>query len=265
MISIGRDGPCWYVMDMLTLPLSGQPRLVLVHGAIAPSSFPEHYAGSHHNGFWVLNLLAGSGEVELAGTTHRFAAGWAVITPPGSAHVWRTPHRVRFIHAHFHAAGDAVGVPVAQDLGARAPAVSALLLDAARRVAAEPERASVALWHLLWQLSSTPLRPTEAVHHPTVRRLLDLLATPDAPPPRPALLARRLDVTQRHLNRLCVAAFGLPLAAWIRRNRLQRARQLLVDTDWPVARIANETGFTDLQHFNKAMRAFAGRSPRMLR
>ncbi len=249
---------------MLDLPLSGQPRLVLAHGAIASSAFPARYAEVHRNGFWVLNLLAGDGELEFAGETVRFAAGWAVLTPPGASHLWRTAQRTPFVHAHFRASGDAVGVPLAQDLGGGAEAMCELLLDAGRRVTAEPERASVALWHLLWRLSATPLRPAAAVHHPLVRRLLDLLAT-DGQVLRPASLAHRLEVTPRHLNRLCVAAFGLPLAAWLRRNRLQRARQLLADTAWPVARIAAETGFSDLQHFNKAMRAFAGRPPRQLR
>jgi AraC-like DNA-binding protein len=248
---------------MLALPLGGQPRLVLLHGAIAASTFPTGYTGSHHNAFWVLNLLDGEAEVELSGRTWAVAAGWAVLTPPGVDHVWRTPQRVGFIHAHFRASGDPVGVPVAQDLGARAGELRALLMDAARRVSAEPERATIALWHLLWQLSATPLRPAAPVHHPVMRGLLDVLAAGGSA--EPAHLARRLGVTQRHLNRLCVAAFGLPLAAWLRRNRLQRARQLLAETTWPVARIAAETGFSDLQHFNKAMRAFAGRSPRELR
>jgi len=250
---------------MLDLPLSGQPRLVLEHGAIAASSFPANYAGTHRNGFWVLNLLAGDGELELGGATVRYAAGWAVFTPPGVTHQWRNRRRVPFIHAHFRASGDAVGVPLAQDLAARAAATRGQLLEAARRVGAEPERASVALWHLLWGLSATPLRPAAPVHHPLVRRLLDLLVSSEEVAPSPPSLARRLGVTPRHLNRLCVAAFGLPLGAWLRRNRLQRARQLLTETDWPVARVAAETGFTDLQHFNKAMRAFTGRAPRALR
>lgn len=250
---------------MLDLPLSGQPRLVLVHGAIAPSSFPAGYRGSHRNAFWVLNVLDGAGELELDGRLVPYAAGWAVFTPPGMSHVWRNLRRVPFIHAHFRASGDAVGVPLAQDLAGRAGAVRDALLDAGRRVGAEPERASVALWHLLWELSATPLRPAAPVHHPVVRRLLDLLVSAEGGAPSPPALARCLGVTPRHLNRLCVAAFGLPLAAWLRRNRLQRARQLLADTAWPVARIAAETGFTDLQHFNKAMRAFTGRAPRALR
>lgn len=250
-------------MDMLDLPLGGQPRLV--HGAIAASSFPARYAGSHRNAFWVLNVLDGPGEVRIAGRSIAFAAGWAVLTPPGIEHIWGTPRRVPFVHAHFHASGETAGVPEAQDLGPRAGSVRAHLLDAARRVTAEPERATVALWHLLWQLSTTPLRPSAPVHHPAMRRLLDLIAESEAPALSASSLARHLGLTQRHVNRLCVAAFGLPLGAWLRRNRLQRARQLLTDTSWPVARIAAETGFADLQHFNKAMRAFAGRPPRELR
>lgn len=250
---------------MLELPLSGQPRLVTDLGAIAASSFPAGYDGVHRNAFWVLNLLDGDGELELGGETFAYGAGWAVVTPPDQAHRFRNRQRVPFLHAHFRAAGARVGIPAAQDLGERAPAARALLREAAARVAAEPERAAVALWHLLWELSATPLRPAAPVHHPAIRALLALLAEHDGPPPPPALLARRLGLTPRHLNRLCTAAFGAPLCAWLRRTRLERARRLLSDTAWPVARIAAACGYRDLQHFNKAMRAFAGASPRALR
>lgn len=250
---------------MLELPLSAQPRLVTDLGAIAASSFPTGYAGTHRNAFWVLNLLDGEGELELAGQRLAYRAGWAVVTPPDVAHTFRNRQRVPFLHAHFRAAGAPVGMPPAQDLGPRAAAARELLRDAAARVAAEPERAAVALWHLLWQLSATPLRPAAPVHHPAIRALLALLAAHDGPPPAPAALGRRLGLTPRHLNRLCTAAFGQPLCAWLRRSRLERARRLLADTDWPVARIATACGYRDLQHFNKAMRAFAGAPPRALR
>ena len=250
---------------MLDLPLGGEPRLVLAHGAIATSTFPADYEGEHHNNFWVLNLVDGEGELDFDGSIIRYAAGWALFLPPGTAHVWRNRKVVPFIHAHFHASGDPVRMPLAQDLGARAGACRSLLLDAARRVSIEPERVRVALWHLLWELSAAPLQPAAPAHHPLVRELLGHLVTADGSMPDPADLVRRVGVSGRHLNRLWVAAFGMPLGAWLRRNRLRRAQQLLADTTWPVARIAAATGFADLQHFNKAMRAFAGRSPRRLR
>lgn len=252
-------------MDMLSLPLTGMPALVLNHGAIAPSTFPARGDYLNRNSFWVLNLMHGPGVLELAGRRLAFATGCAVLTPPEAQHSYRVAGMVPFVHAHFRASGGAVPVQPVLALGAAAAALDATLRDAGRRLAAEPERARVALWHVLWQLARGPARAEDPVHHPVVRRLLDHLAERLHEPVRPGQLARRLGVTQRHLNRLCREAFACPLAAYVRQQRLERARQLLQDSDRPVAEIAASVGYPDLQHFNKLVRARWGASPRRVR
>jgi AraC-like DNA-binding protein len=250
---------------MLELPITRMPTLVGTYGGIAPSAFPPQYSGTHCNPFWVVNLLEAPGELRIAGQSVAYRPGWAIVTPPGIPHRWVNHARVPIIYAHFVADGEMAGIPIAQDLGPRWPALRAVLMDASRRVLIEPARATVALWHLLWELSARPPGGGLAAQHPAVRAVLAAAADPTGGGVHPHALAQLAGVTPRHLNRLWTAAFGVPLATWLRGRRLEQARLLLAGTNLPVRRVAEMTGFPDLQHFNKAIRRHAGGSPRLLR
>ena len=54
---------------------------------------------------------------------------------------------------------------------------------------------------------------------------------------------------------------GLPWTAWLRCRAIDRARDLLADTDLPVVRIAMEVGFSNLSWFNRCFREITGSSP----
>jgi transcriptional regulator GlxA family with amidase domain len=156
-------------------------------------------------------------------------------------------------------------VPVVSDLGGRAEWYRTTILDAARIVTAEPARATAMLWQMLFSLSTGPVGGDAPVHHPVVRALLAHLSEHLAAPAEPTALAKMLDSSPTHLNRLCRAAFGRPVLAYIRQLRLERAEYLLRHTTTSIADIAAVVGYDDLHHFNKLMRRHAGRSPRGLR
>lgn len=48
---------------------------------------------------------------------------------------------------------------------------------------------------------------------------------------------------------------------WLLEKRIEAARQLLLQTDLPLAAIAGELGFTDQSHFTKAFRGVCGQPP----
>jgi AraC-like DNA-binding protein len=250
---------------MLSMPLTGLPVFVLSNGAIADSTFPGGASYPFRNGFWVLNIMGGTGEIEIDGERRTFAAGNALITPPWVWHTYRIGATVPFIHAHFRAFGDAVPVPLLQDLGERAAWAAGTLRESGRRLTVEPERATAALWHILWQLAAGPARAVHPIHHPLVGKLLELLHDRFHQPLQPERLAQQLGVTTRHLNRLCQAAFSMPLAAYVRDQRLRRAQHLLEASETPIQEIAEMVGYPDLQHFSKLVRSWCGASPRQLR
>ncbi len=250
---------------MLSLPLTGLPTFVLSNGAIRDSTFPGHHAHPFRNGFWVLNLMGGSGVIDMEGVRRSFSSGCAVLTPPAIWHTYHITRTVPFVHAHFRAFGDVVPVPMVVPLGARAAWARATLREAGRRLSAEPERAGAALWHLLWQLAAGPARAVDPIHHPVIAQVLEHLSRNLHLPVDPESLAQLTGVSVRHLNRLCTAAFAMPVAGYIREQRLQRARHLLEESEIPIISIARLVGYSDLQHFSKLMRQWSGASPRQIR
>jgi AraC-like DNA-binding protein len=116
------------------------------------------------------------------------------------------------------------------------------------------------------------------------RFLMELYPRPEAgpggPPPEPLAEARRL-MTRRladaeltvadlaaaagysryHFSRLFRERFGRSPYAYLLQLRLQRAQELLLTTDQPVAAVGRQVGFGDAAHFCHAFRRAVGVSP----
>lgn len=83
----------------------------------------------------------------------------------------------------------------------------------------------------------------------------------------PAVIADAHHISVSHLHRL-FRSRGVTVAAWIRRQRLERARRDLGDPaqrDVPVHRIAARWGFTGHSTFTRAFRAAYGTAPQEVR
>lgn len=80
-----------------------------------------------------------------------------------------------------------------------------------------------------------------------------------------ATLARAVHLSPKRLARCFREALGVTPMAYLRRYRLERAREQLIATDLPVTQIAYETGFQEPAHFSRTFRAQFGVSARALR
>jgi AraC-like DNA-binding protein len=74
-------------------------------------------------------------------------------------------------------------------------------------------------------------------------------------------LAARLHCSQRHFSRLFREEFGAPLRARQIELRLQRARQLLADSDAKVINVAYDSGYRHLGLFNAMFKKRFGATP----
>lgn len=93
----------------------------------------------------------------------------------------------------------------------------------------------------------------------------------DDPPPADddrALLARlagHLGVSDRHLRRVFAARLGVSPGQVLQTRRLLQAKQLLTDTDLPVAEVALAAGFGSQRRFHAALQQHYGLPPLQIR
>jgi len=78
-------------------------------------------------------------------------------------------------------------------------------------------------------------------------------------------LARRLAVSERHLNRVLTRQLGAGPLALARANRAQTARTLIETTDLPFSDVAFAAGFSSIRQFNATVREVFATSPTDLR
>lgn len=78
-------------------------------------------------------------------------------------------------------------------------------------------------------------------------------------------LAERLGIGSRQLRRLFIQHLGVPPIKIASTHRVHFARNLIEQTDMPMAEIALNAGFQSLRQFNHAVRTITGQSPTDLR
>ena len=74
-------------------------------------------------------------------------------------------------------------------------------------------------------------------------------------------LAGQAGLSESHFNRVFRAQTGYAPMEYLRRFRVQRAKDLLANVDLAVKEIARQAGFDDAYHFSKVFRQIAGVTP----
>ena len=78
-------------------------------------------------------------------------------------------------------------------------------------------------------------------------------------------LAQVAGVSRPHFRRLFLDAMGTPPHRYILAARLAQARKLLATTSLPIARIAQDCGFSNQSHLTASFRAVHAATPRRFR
>jgi len=76
-----------------------------------------------------------------------------------------------------------------------------------------------------------------------------------------AQLAREAGYSPDHFSRVFLGAIGLRPQDYLMRARLDRARQLLAETDLSVGEVATRVGFADIFYFSRFFRQHTGQPP----
>ncbi|MCX4782460.1 AraC family transcriptional regulator [Streptomyces sp. NBC_01264] len=250
---------------MLLIHLNEPPRVALagvgVHGAaVAREVFrlPD---------LWQLHLYGYAGELVIDGTPHPIRPGHVSLVPPDAPVEFRYLGRSEHLFAHLWLpeTGEPSPVPVMQDAGAQASALSELLHNAIAAAPGSPARASAEIWTALWRVVRLPPPVLQGAPHPAVTLAVAHIEAHLARPLAVPDVARAAQVSHNQLTRLFRAETGDTVTAYIRRRRLHRARHLLLESTLSIPAVAASVGIADLQAFNKACRRELGASPRAVR
>jgi len=110
-----------------------------------------------------------------------------------------------------------------------------------------------------------PAEPAAPELRPELQGALAFIAEHFGEPLDIAAIARTVHLSPKHLSRLFRETLGLPPMAYLRRYRLNWAREQLVTGDEPITTIGFDAGFSGAAHFSRAFRAEHGVNPRAVR
>jgi transcriptional regulator GlxA family with amidase domain len=74
-------------------------------------------------------------------------------------------------------------------------------------------------------------------------------------------LANACELSRSHFARAFKVATGSSPFQWLLAQRIERAKNLLLDSNLPIDQIAEQCGFTDQSHFTRTFLKFAGAAP----
>ncbi|NRF92902.1 helix-turn-helix transcriptional regulator [Paenibacillus frigoriresistens] len=74
-------------------------------------------------------------------------------------------------------------------------------------------------------------------------------------------MAKRLDLNSSHFSRIFKKETGETFVEFVKRSKMERARELLDKSNQSVEQISEELGFDNSSYFFKLFRAFSGMSP----
>ena len=79
--------------------------------------------------------------------------------------------------------------------------------------------------------------------------------------PRPADLARQVNLSPDHFSRVFRQTFGMPPRRWLLEQRIQHAAALLAESERPVGDVAAELGYEDVFLLSRQFKAVMGTAP----
>ncbi|MNG21753.1 HTH-type transcriptional regulator YesS [compost metagenome] len=75
------------------------------------------------------------------------------------------------------------------------------------------------------------------------------------------MLSEALRLHSNYISRCMSEVFGCTPQQFLLYYRLDQSKLLLIKTDWPIARVAEETGFRQTPHFSRLFAEHTGLSP----
>ena len=253
--------------DIITIPRHERSHVALRAGPIDVKrvAWSAAYAEARHEHAEARVVVAISGTLHerRGGTTYDHGAGSALVREP------HEPHSNRYqaggvyvsIALHDEALAASIAAPTRQ-LGV-VPAVGALAVNLSAEVLRGDRWSALASHGLALELLAALRRHDDAERY-RPGWLADVCAALREDRRRVWSLAdvgRLVDVDPVRLSRTFRRCIGMSVGAYVRRLRVDEARRL-IESGWgAIGEIADEVGFCDQSHLNRAFRELTGTSP----
>lgn len=238
---------------------------------------PEHYmARSDPSDHLLMWSVSGRGWVQAGSVETQATAGTVAVLPAGRPHAYGSdadaPWDLLWVHfigpaADAWVAGFESRYGLSADLGSEPALIERFTEFIASRHGHEADRrlAHHLLWGLMGRIDHRLAlgRLTAGLGHAdTLTALQRYVADHLNDAITVADLAAVAHLSPRQLTRLCRRAWGTSPMQYVIAQRLGRACSLLTETNLPVGRVAEASGFSDPYHFSHLFRVHMGESPR---
>ncbi len=245
---------------LFAINLREKPRLAACARNV--HSGTERFRLVHH---WSLHIYQYHARLLVADTAFEIFPGSMTLVAPNTVveyqHRGLSPH----IYAHF-----TLPSPLSDDSDLFSPVFYDLQGDSrhfeqnmqaiAEAFLLNRFRAEIKLWDLLWELAEYGQNATPA-RHPSLEKALSLIELKLGEPISVTGLAREVGISHNHLTRLFHRATGGTVVAYVRRQRAELAKHLLLHTTIPVKVIATQVNAADYQSFSALMKRETGYPP----
>ena len=212
---------------------------------------------------WLANYYQHSNVVHVGPSTLPVFPGTVVLFPPGvrCGHT-RYGNNTEHYRVSFYltgTAGPSFAVPL---FNPNMETLYPSLHQAFLKIIDSPAAGAAWVWNFLW---------SQSLEKGVLREHAELYAAEDWILKHLSLnftvpdLAEAVNVSARRLLRMFRSEHRMTIQEYIRNKRVQEATRLLSTSDRPIKEIANRIGMTDLQAFNKLIRAETGSSPTVFR
>lgn len=238
--------------------------MTLSHAALLRLGRDWHIGRHHHVGMHeLIVVLSGRIQTEIGGVRLDGGAGSALFYPAGMAHEeWARGGQPLTTVCIGWRGGEGERPRLVPDARGRLTELARWLAELAGEPGEGPRGIAHGLMAALLHEASRPERQASDDLVARVRtwalpRLAQRIALDD--------LARAAGLSRFHFVRSFRAASGTTPARWLRHQRLQAARTLLLTTDQPLRAIAPQVGFADEFQLSRVFRREAGGAPSRLR
>jgi AraC family transcriptional regulator len=229
----------------------------------------------------------------LRGQEGYLSPGSIVVLPAGAPREWHLERRGEVRHLHLYldptlVQGVAAGAGLDPDkaelvevLGVRDPQIEHTALSLLSELRAgdlggkiySESLANMLAVNLLRRHSSLGCSSARKLEHErasglpeaSLRTALDYVGDNLAADLTLAEIAHEVGMSPYHFSRMFKLSTGLPPHQYVMRQRIERAKALLTNTDLPVGVVAQEVGFASPSHFAQQFRRLVGTSPKSFR